>query len=93
MTLLVVAVTGLLLLGSPGMIILPWRQATYGSGSGSGSGSSGTSSGFGSGKLHLIDHLSLQPQLCEVAYIDSAWLDLPDMATMSLMLIVEPADA
>ena len=30
-TLLVAAVLGLLLLGTPGMIIMPWRNTTYGS--------------------------------------------------------------
>ena len=31
MTLLIGAVLGLLLLGTPGMIIMPWRNTTYGS--------------------------------------------------------------
>jgi len=30
-TLLIVAVGGLLLLGTPGMVIMPWRTTTYGS--------------------------------------------------------------
>ena len=31
MSLLIAAVVGLLLLGTPGMIIMPWRTSTYGS--------------------------------------------------------------
>ena len=44
-TALIAAVLALLLLGSPGVIIMPWRNTTYGSGNGS-------IGSFGSGK-HL----------------------------------------
>lgn len=46
-TVLAAAVTALLLLGFPGMIIMPWRQTTYGSASSDNS----SNSGFGSGVL------------------------------------------